>query len=152
MDRRLLLLLGGGSAFSACAVRTNRADLSRLTRDLRTAESGFAETMAKRDLNAFASFLEEDAVFINGGKPLRGKTAIVEHWQRFYAKPEPPFSWMPEIIEVLDTGDLGYSEGPVSLPNGTIPSRYFSMWRLNSASVWKVVFDNGYDVCPKPKA
>lgn len=126
MDRRLLLLLGAGSALSACAVRSGRADLSQLTRDLRAAETGFAETMAKRDLNAFASFLENDAVFINGGKPLRAKAAIVEHWQRFYAKPEPPFAWKPEIVEVLDTGDLGYSEGPVSLPNGTVPSRYFS--------------------------
>ena len=39
--------------------------------------------------------IAEDAVFINGGKPLRGKAAIVEHWRRFYSGPRAPFSWKP---------------------------------------------------------
>lgn len=152
MNRRLALAVGTATFLGACAGRGGHRDIAQLTLALRDAETGFANTMAKRDLNAFANFLADDAVFINGGKPLRGKAAIVEHWKRFYSSAEAPFSWKPEIVEVVTSGDVGYSEGPVSLPNGTSPSRYFSTWRLNEVGIWKVVFDNGYDVCAKPKA
>ena len=107
--------------------------------------------MARRDLEAFAGFIADDAVFINGGTPLRGKVAVVAHWKRFFARPEAPFAWQPEIVEVLPTGALGYSEGPVSSATGAVVARYYSTWRLDRAGTWKVVFDNGYDVCNGPK-
>ena len=104
------------------------------------------------DRGAFATFIADDAVFINGGKPLRGKAAIVAHWQRFYAGPRAPFSWKPEIVEVVESGRLGYSEGPVSDPDGVVVARYASTWRLDAAGQWKVVFDNGTEVCRCAKA
>lgn len=42
------------------------------------AERGFAKTMADRNVEAFAEYLSEDAVFFAGIKPLRGKKQIVE--------------------------------------------------------------------------
>ena len=42
-------------------------------------ERAFAATMAARDQAAFASFIAEDAVFLNGGRgELRGKAAIAQ--------------------------------------------------------------------------
>lgn len=117
---------------------------------LRAAETAFAEAMAKRDLSAFEAFVADDAVFINGGKPLRGKAAIVAHWKKFFDKPAAPFSWKPEIVEVTQSGNLGYSEGPVSDPKGEVTARYYSTWRTDADGEWKVVFDNGYDVCKCP--
>lgn len=43
------------------------------------------------------------------------------------------------------------STGPVSSPEGAIVARFNSHWRLEAPGVWRVVFDNGYDVCNCPK-
>jgi len=144
----LSVILVVSLAFAGSAVRAGEEEA---TERLRAAETAFATAMAERDLPAFASFVADDAVFINGGKPLRGKAAVVEHWKRFFEKPDAPFSWKPEIVEVTGGGTLGYSEGPVSAPDGTVGSRYYWTWRLDSAGEWKVVFDNGYDLCKCPK-
>ena len=152
MDRRLMLMLGASASLGACTGMPRVSDATPPADRLRAAETAFAATMAARDVDAFASHLADDAVFINGGKPLRGKAAIVEHWKRFYAAPRAPFSWKPELVEVIDSGRLGYSKGPVSNPDGVVVARYVSTWRLDAAGVWKIVFDNGYEVCNCPKA
>jgi len=152
MNRRLLLTLAAAAATTACGSMRREVDVPSLPDRLRAAETAFAATMAARDLGAFATFIADDAVFINGGKPLRGKPAIVAHWQRFYAGPRAPFSWRPEIVEVIESGRLGYSEGPVSDPDGVVVARYASTWRVDAAGQWKVVFDNGTEVCRCAKA
>jgi ketosteroid isomerase-like protein len=153
MKRRLLLTLATAIAAAGCTTLPPREAGAAAQPDrLRAAETAFAATMAARDLAAFATFIADDAVFINGGKPLRGKAAIVEHWRRFYSGPRAPFSWKPEIVEVLGSGRLGYSEGPVADPDGVVVARYASTWRLDAAGEWKVVFDNGSEVCRCAKA
>jgi ketosteroid isomerase-like protein len=107
----------------------------------------FAASMARRDHNAFASHIADDAVFINGGTPLRGKEAITSFWKRFFAGPNAPFVWKPEIVEVAAEGTLGYTEGPVSAPSGAVLAKFFSTWHRDNSGQWFVVFDNGYDVC-----
>ena len=154
MNRRSLLTLAAAAvATTACgSIARDTVDATAQADRLRAAETAFAATMAARDLNAFASFLADDAVFINGGKPLRGKAAVVAHWQRFYAGPRAPFSWKPEIIELAESGRLGYSEGPVADPDGVVVARYASTWRIDATGQWKIVFDNGTEVCRCAKA
>jgi len=103
--------------------------------------------MADRDHAAFSSFISEEAVFINGGKPVRGKRAIAADWKKFYDGPRAPFSWRPDLVEVLPLGTLAYSTGPASNPDWVVFARFASTWRLESPGVWRVVFDNGSDVC-----
>ncbi len=122
------------------------AELKARAAEVRAAETAFAATMADRKLDRFAALVAEDAVFVNGGKPLHGRAAIDEYWQRFYSAAAAPFSWAPEIVEVNARGDLGYSEGPVRSPEGTVFARYFSTWRREPDGRWLVVFDNGYEV------
>lgn len=122
-------------------------DLTALGEQVRAAETAFAGSMAARDFTAFASWVADDAIFVNGGKPLRGKPAVLVHWQRFFREGAAPFSWKPEIVEVLPSGQLAYSEGPVSLPDGRVVARYFSTWRRKPEGGWQLVLDNGYDVC-----
>lgn len=114
---------------------------------VRQAELAFAATMAARDLKAFAGFIAEDAVFINGGQPLRGRSAIVQHWERFFSGPVAPFSWAPEIVEVAAGGTLAYTEGPVTAASGGSASRFYTTWQRQAQGGWLVVFDNGYRVC-----
>ena len=132
------------SAIAAPADETPRAtDEANPVRD---AEIAFAATLARRDFKAFAEFVAEDAVFIGGGKPQRGRAAVLASWKRFFEGPEAPFSWAPDLVEVLPNRQLGYSTGPVHV-KGKLVARFASTWRRDPDGRWRVVFDNGSDVC-----
>lgn len=141
----LPLLVASAALLQGCATAPP-ADPAALQEQVRASETAFAATMAARDLNGFASWIAEDAVFVNGGKPLRGKAAVLAHWERFFKPGPAPFAWKPEIVQVLPSGTLAYSEGPVTAPDGRVIARYFSTWRRD-ADGWRVVLDNGYDSC-----
>ncbi|MEP7327891.1 MAG: nuclear transport factor 2 family protein [Betaproteobacteria bacterium] len=117
-----------------------------------THEHAFARTMADRDFAAFSTFIATDAIFFTGPTPLRGKEAVTAGWKRFYERPAPPFSWTPDEVEVLDSGTLALSSGPVRNPDGRIVSRFTSIWRLEAPGVWRVIFDRGNEVCDCAKA
>jgi ketosteroid isomerase-like protein len=53
---------------------------------------------------------------------------------------------------VLASGDLAHSTGPVARPDGTVGRRFYSTWRRERDGAWRVVFDDGYLLCPKPAA
>ena len=106
-------------------------------------EIAFAKTMADRDLDAFVSFLSQEAVFFNGNEPIRGREAIVAAWAPFYEGESAPFSWHPDTVEVLESGTLALSSGPVRSPSGEEVGRFNSIWRLETDGVWRVVFDKG---------
>lgn len=113
-------------------------------------ERAFADTMAERNLDAFGGFLSDEAIFFAGTRPLRGKAAVVEAWSRYYVEPEPPFSWEPDQVEVLDSGTLALSTGPVRDPTGKVVGRFHSIWRLEAPGVWRIVFDKGGPPSPGP--
>jgi ketosteroid isomerase-like protein len=130
---------------SACSTPpTDRATLQRQVADTETA---FAKTMADRDHAAFTSFLANDTIFFSGQKTLRGKTAVAEAWKAFYDKPQAPFSWRPEKVEVLDDGSLALSTGPVFDENGKPVASFTSIWRREAPGVWRIIFDKGCN-CP----
>src|SRR4249920_250527 len=107
-----------------------------------------AQTMADRDHAGFVSFLSDETVFVpEGGQALRGKQAVAAAWKRFYDGAQAPFSWEPDRVEVLDSGTLALSSGPVRDPQGTVVARFNSVWRQESPGMWRVVFDKGSDVC-----
>lgn len=110
-------------------------------------EKAFAATMARRDFAAFSTFISEEAVFWSGPKPLHGKEAITAWWKRFYEKPEAPFSWEPDNVEVIASGTLAHTTGPVYDPKGKVFSRFNSVWRQEAPGKWRVVFDKGQEVC-----
>ena len=147
MNRRRLLLAGLGAPLAGCATQTRVVDLEALRQQVTDTELAFAKTMADRDHAAFVRFVAEEAVFLNSGKPLRGRDAIAAHWQRFYTAPAAPFSWKPDLVEVLPSGTLAQSIGPVMNPAGKVFARFYSVWRLEASGVWRIVFDNGYEFC-----
>ena len=116
-----------------------------LQEQVRSAERAFAQTMADRDLEAFAAFVSEEAVFFGGSEPLRGREAVVEGWRSYFDGPAAPFSWEPETVEVLESGGLAHSSGPVRDPPGNTVGTFNSIWRLEADGKWRVVFDKG---CP----
>jgi ketosteroid isomerase-like protein len=111
------------------------------------AEQAFAQTMADRDHQAFASFVAEEAIFFGGPEPLRGKQQVVDGWAPFFEGPDAPFSWEPAEVEVLESGALALSSGPVRNADGVLIARFTSIWRREADGTWRVVFDKGCDVC-----
>jgi len=110
-------------------------------------ERAFAKTMADRNHAAFATFIADEAVFFSGPTPLHGKQKVVEWWARYYSKPNPPFSWEPEEVEVLESGSLALSSGPVRNADGKLIARFTSVWRRTADNTWQIVFDKGSEVC-----
>ncbi len=129
---------------SATGYAETNADLQAQVRDT---ERAFAKTMADRNHAAFASFLAEETIFFGQRPaPLRGKKEVAEGWKRFYDGPAP-FSWEPERVEVLDSGTLALSTGPVRDPEGKRIGTFTSVWRREPGGAWRIVLDNGCPPC-----
>lgn len=122
------------------------SDRETLVQQVADTERAFARTMADRDFAAFLSHIAEDAVFLNSGKPLRGREAIGAHWKRFFTSSDAPFAWQPDLVEVIGSGTLAQSIGPVSAPDGKVFARFYSTWRREPDGRWRIVLDNGYDL------
>jgi ketosteroid isomerase-like protein len=120
---------------------------AQLQEQVRQTERAFAKTMADRDHAAFVSFLAEETVFF-GKSVLRGKDAVARAWKPFYEGAAAPFSWRPETVEVLDSGTLALSSGPVFDPSGRQTGTFTSIWRREPGGTWKIVFDKGCPYCP----
>jgi ketosteroid isomerase-like protein len=128
----------------ALALHPDNAELKKQVADT---ERAFAATMKARDHAAFVSFLATDTVFFSGPVPLHGKKAVADFWKKLYEKPEAPFSWEPTEVEVLDSGLLAFSSGPVYDPSGKLVSKFSSIWQRDPKGQWKIIFDHGWDVC-----
>lgn len=107
------------------------------------AERAFARSMAERDIAAFGRLVADDTLFFGGGKVLRGKAAVLEGWKAFFDGPAAPFSWEPDQVEVLDSGQLALSTGPVRNPKGEVTARFNSIWQRQADGRWRVIFDKG---------
>jgi uncharacterized protein (TIGR02246 family) len=133
------------------ALTTGRAAFGQSPADqVRAAEAAFAGTMARRDSATFGTYVADDAVFVGSRGPLRGRDSIVAGWRPFFAGPAAPFSWAPEMVEVLASGTLALSSGPVFDPTGKRIGTFNSIWRRDADGRWRVVFDKGCPACTCP--
>lgn len=132
---------------NACASNKPETAITTLQQEVRNAEQRFANTMANRDFAEFQTFIASDAIFFSGDDALKGRQRIAYAWRAFFANPQAPFSWRPDIVEVLSSGELALSSGPVYDPAGKQIGRFNSIWRRTTRRTWEVVFDRGSDVC-----
>lgn len=145
----LILVLAAAVCSFVAADAKQKPDLNA---QVFAAESSFAQTLAARDLTAFERHVSQEAVFFGGRDVMRGRAAVVAGWKPLFDGPEAPFSWRPEVVEVLESGTLALSTGPVAGPDGRVIARFQSIWRLESDGKWRVVFDKGCAVCDSAKA
>ena len=118
---------------------------AELQAQVKARERGFAKTMADRDHAAFQTFLADEAVFFGRAGATHGKAAVAADWKPLFENKAAPFSWDPETVEVLASGTLAISSGPVKRPDGTQTGTFNSIWRREPDGQWRVVFDKG---CP----
>jgi ketosteroid isomerase-like protein len=111
-------------------------------------EQAFAKTMADRDFKSFVTFLSPDATFFSGKAVMHGPAEVAVQWRPYYDGRKAPFSWAPDHVEVLASGKLALSTGPV-YEDGKVVSRFNSIWRLEADNNWRIVFDKGEAVCAK---
>jgi ketosteroid isomerase-like protein len=126
------------------APATSNAELKKQVFEV---ERAFAATMKQRDHAAFVRHLADEAVFFSGPTALTGKETVAKQWKVYYEGKDAPFSWEPDSVEVLASGTLAISSGPVYDPSGKVVSRFNSIWRQDAPGVWHVVFDKGSPVC-----
>jgi ketosteroid isomerase-like protein len=152
MDRRQMIL---GCVVGAVGA-ASRSDAGQQTQGgpgperVADAERAFAATMARRDAAGFASLISQEAILMGSSdtpRVLRGRQAIVEAWKAYFDGPTAPFSWEPDIVEVLDSGTIALTSGPVHDPAGELTGRFNSIWRLEPDGRWRIVFDRGAPVC-----
>lgn len=141
---QLAVLVLLSSVHAAPAVAQAHPELAR---QVVAAESSFAASMASRDFATFGEYVAADAIFF-GDQPLRGREAVIRGWREYFTGPDAPFSWQPEIVEVLASGDLALSSGPVFSPDGRRIATFNSIWRRDADGRWRVIFDKGAAVCP----
>jgi ketosteroid isomerase-like protein len=138
--RNIAFLVGGAICLPIYTVQGQAAAAAA---EVEAREIAFAKTMADRDFDAFLSFISPEAVFFNGNEALRGRDEIARAWAPYFEGASAPFSWHPDVVEVLASGHLALSSGPVRGASGDDVGRFNSIWRKEADGRWRVVFDKG---------
>ena len=94
-------------------------------------------------VNTAVGRISPEAIFFNGNEPLRGRDEIARAWSPFFEGPAAPFSWQPDVVQVLESGTLALSSGPVRSATGEEVGRFNTIWRRDADGQWRVVFDKG---------
>jgi ketosteroid isomerase-like protein len=144
---QLLAAVAVCGSLVGCAATPALPGVAQARQEVFATERAFAKTMADRDLQAFAGFIADEAVFFSEPGPLRGRREVVDAWARYYKDPAAPFSWEPDEVEVLASGTLALSSGPVRNAQGKVFARFSSIWRREAPGTWRIVFDKGNAVC-----
>jgi ketosteroid isomerase-like protein len=134
--------LGVATALLA-GVASAQISLDARRAEVFAAERAFARSMAERDFAAFGRYVADDSVFFSGSNALRGRGAVLEGWKPLFDRPSAPFSWDPDQVEVLESGDLALSTGLVKNPEGVVTARFNSIWQRQPDGRWLVIFDKG---------
>ena len=150
MLKNFLILTICSVLFAGHVLSSEQPTLEELKQQVADTERAFAKTMAQRDFESFVSFLSDEAVFFSGATPLRGKQKIADTWKPYYEQADAPFSWEPETVEVLESGTLALSSGPIFDPEGRLVATCNSVWRLEAPGHWRIVFDKGSAACDNP--
>ena len=137
----------------SCAVADVTADAKN---DVRCREIAFSRSVETKDIEAFKSFLDDDARFV-GRSVMTGPDAITEAWEVFFADDGPAIKWRPQFVEVLDDSTLALTRGPFQMisrdADGSTVEQwgtFNSVWRKKSDGEWQVVFDAGSSAAEAP--
>jgi ketosteroid isomerase-like protein len=91
----------------------NRDDEEKALREADIAWSASAE---KKDLEALVGFVTDDTVQLPPNAPAaKGKEAVRKEWSNIFALKDSAVKWEPNMVQVADSGELGYTSGTYTL-------------------------------------
>jgi ketosteroid isomerase-like protein len=100
------------------------------------AERAFAaETFRNGFKQGFLAFVAENGLIFQP-TPVRAKPLLERLPDA--PPPGPPLIWWPTWAGIANSGDLGFTTGPAS-----IPVRYFTVWQKQPDGSWKWIYDGG---------
>ena len=114
------------------------------------ADEAFNRALDERNRKAFASWLDEEAVFLGGGLH-QGREEILAAWSIYFDRDsDQRLSWQPHTAVVSRCEDVGYTLGDYSsiapAADGELvryTGTYLSVWRKGTDGAWHVVADAG---------
>ena len=124
--------------------------------EVRCREIAFSRSVENKDIEAFKSFLDNDARFV-GRSVMSGPHAITEAWKVFFADDGPIIKWRPQFVEVLEDQTLALTRGPFRMISKDADGNsveqwgtFNSVWRKDPDGQWRVVFDAGSSATEPP--
>lgn len=139
----LVVLISGTTGYVLGNAGDNESPLWR-------ADEAFNRSLSERNARAFASWIDEDAVFLGDGL-VQGREAILEIWSTFLDRDSGySMSWQPHTAVMSSCEDLGYTLGDyISTEPGIdgetvrLVGTYLTVWRKGSDRAWRIVADAG---------
>ena len=140
-------------AVIACAPAGTEEDARQ---SLMEADRAFSGTVM--DADAFLAYLASEVHFLPPDQPrLQGPDAFRESLEQILQLPGAKLTWGPDLAEVSEGGDLGYTIGSFQLtmdgPDGapvTRVGKYVTLWKRGEGGGWKVVGDTFNFDAPAP--
>lgn len=114
------------------------------TADLKKADQDWAKSVADKNLDAFMSFIGDDASMCDlSGRWTHGKDAIKADFSKALADPAFKLTWSVESADVSKSGDLGYTRGSFegSQGNDKFSGSYTTVWKKDKDGKWRVAVD-----------
>ncbi len=120
-------------------------DLEAERRALLEADEAWFES--HEDVDEFASFLADDAIFMPDDAPAARGESIRTMWEQLLSIPGFGLEWRATSATVAEAGDMGYTIGTYELtveqdgaPMVTV-GKYVTLWEKQADGSWKVVVD-----------
>jgi uncharacterized protein (TIGR02246 family) len=111
-------------------------------------EIAASEGIASKDLDKLVSLYADDGALYDERAPsIRGKDAIREAWRTTLAKPGLIIRINPQMVEISDSGDLGWGHGLVTMTvDGNDGKPVTEQWEyalvyMKSGGRWKIMAD-----------
>ncbi|WP_246447073.1 YybH family protein [Undibacterium jejuense] len=145
--RSFFMVISLACVFATRSVEAQSDSNSYLREEVLVTERAFAKTMADRNFDAFLAMVDEEAIFVQQNNSLRGRDQVGAAWKKWFKEKNAPFSWEPERVEVLESGTLAMSMGPVFDNEGKQVATFSSIWRRDKSGKWRIIFDKGNDIC-----
>ena len=85
-------------------------------KNLRAADIAWSDAAVKKDAAAVASFMTEDGTQLPPNAPAaKGREATKKEWENIFALKDAEVKWEPTMVQVADSGDIGYTRGTYTL-------------------------------------
>ena len=83
---------------------------------LRAADLAWSDAAGRKDIDATAGFMADDGRTLPPNEPVTsGREAVRAGWAGIFALTDVAIRWEPQLVQVAESGELGYTSGTYTL-------------------------------------